>query len=264
MPRGFRGGGAEHFFKSMKLRKVFSQTAAFISLLMVATRLPLYGDIATSQSLLGSGDPGLKIIYKSQDQYVIFRDEPWTVGTTLYTGYDRRHIVVLLDRGYGLKGKIQVWGDDPQQLYPFDDQTVFTCELAGLDSTWKSPVWPNVTQVFTEKSGDILVANDVYGMARREYKLTDNQMFLGRLGTNIFYWERSDPRKVFFRTIAQKAATNYFELSAGVKDVMGVTKALKKDVGIMVYGKSPTFFHYAPYCSYFIEESFKSAKIAVE
>ena len=229
---------------------------------MVATCLPLYGDIATSQSSLGSGDPGLKMIYISQDQYVFYCDEPWTVGQGLIGGYDKRHIAVLLDHGYGLSERIltRTWGDNPQQLYPFDDQTAFACEGAEWDSKRQSLVWPAATQVFTEKGGDISMTNDVYQMARREYKLTDNQMFLGRLGTNIFYWERSDPRKVFFRTIAQKAAINYFELSAGVKDVMGVTKALKKDVGIMVYGKSPTFFHYAPYSFYSIEESFKSAR----
>jgi hypothetical protein len=231
---------------------------------------------------LGSGEPGLKIVFANNttNQFAIYLDEPWTVGPGLIGGYDKRHIEVLLDHSYGLKEKIQTrrWSDDPQQLYPFDDETAFACEgdakppedqiytanNMGIytSADGKRVYFPRKTQVFSTNADSILISDDVYAMARLRYGLTTNQLFLGKLGTNIFYWETQNPRKVFFRSVAEDKATNYFELPKGMIDLYGVTKPLKKtgDVGFSVLRWSKGFFHYSPCEFTLIEVSYKNAK----
>jgi hypothetical protein len=215
---------------------------------------------------LGSGEPGLKIIYKTTNQFVIFVDEPWTVGPGALGGdEDTRNIQVLSDHNYDLIEKLRSrsLSDFPQQLYAFDEQMAFTCEggrWAPDYKTWE--YWPRDTQLFSTNEDGLVVSNDVYTPARSRYGLTTNQLFLGRIGTNIFYWEQRDPRKVYYRGVVEMNATNCFELPKRVRDLYGVTKALhkNKDVGFMAFGKSAGFFHYSPYDFDLIEFSFKSAK----
>ena len=77
---------------------LFALTASF----------PVYGGEEPSR-LLGGGEPGLHIVFgrKSTNQYALYLDEPWTIGSGLIGGYDKRKIEVLLDHSYGLKEKIQ-------------------------------------------------------------------------------------------------------------------------------------------------------------
>jgi hypothetical protein len=107
-----------------------------------------------------------------------------------------------------------------------------------------------------------LISDDVYAMARLRHGLTTNQLFLGKLGTNIFYWETQNSRKVFFRSVAEDKAANFFELPKGMIDLYGVTKPLKKtgDVGFSVLRWSKGFFHYSPCEFTLIEVSYKAAK----
>lgn len=248
-------------------------------LFVPAASFPLLAGDAGSLAL-GSGEPGLKIIYKTTNQFVIFVDEPWTVGPGLIGGYYDRQIAVLIDRNYGLKEKLQTraWDDIPEQLYSFDDSTVFTSEgesrppdnqiyitnrIGGyVSADGKLVYFPRVTQVFSISAGSILVSDNIYAMARARYNLATNQMFLGRIGTNIYYWETEDPRKVFYRAGAGESATNYFELSKGIIDVFGVTRGVKEtdNIGFTVLRKSKGFFHYSPNEFTFIEFSFKNAK----
>src|SRR5277367_5719393 len=89
----------------MKAGEFFLQMGTVIALVFVAMCFPLYGGAAPSAKL-GSGQPGLKIDYKGANQFVIYLDEPGTVGPGFTGGYDERHIDVLLDRNYGLREKL--------------------------------------------------------------------------------------------------------------------------------------------------------------
>jgi len=212
---------------------------------------------------LGSGQPGLKIMYKGTNQFVIYLDEPWTVGVGLMGGYYERHIDVLFDRNYGLKEMIRtrMWDGDPKQLYPFDDQRAFTCEDIFLDADPKPGTsWCHQAKMFTINGSSLSVSDDVYALARHQYGLTTNHYFLGKIGTNIFYWEMGDPRKAYCRPIGEKQAAIYFELPKGMIDLFGVTKGVKKDVGFVVLKKSTGFFPYSPNEFVFLEFSFKNAK----
>jgi hypothetical protein len=246
-----------------------------------AACLPLYGGEEPSR-LLGGGEPGLHIVFgrKSTNQYALYLDEPWTIGSGLIGGYDKRHIEVLLDHSYGLKEKIQArgWGDGPDQLYPFDDETAFTYN--GESIVYKGDLYiikslgyqmspdgksfyiPRRTQVFSIKGDGIVVANDVYALACARYGLTTNQLFLGKIGTNVYYWEKQDPRKVYYRPASGERATNYFEFPKGILDFKGVTRGIKEreNIGFAVLRKSKGFFHYSPNEFAFIEVSFKDAK----
>lgn len=239
------------------------QMGTVIVLVFVSVCFPLYGGAAPSVNL-GSGQPGLKIDYKGTNQFVIYLDERWTVGEGFIGGYDERHIDVLLDRNYGLKGMIQTrkWDGYPHQLYPFDDQRGFTCESAKLGLDPKTLThWPHQTQVFTIDGDSLSVSDDVYVLARHQYGLTTNQFFLGKIGTNIFYWETQDSRRVFYRPAAGEGATNYFEFPKGILDFMGVTQGVKEkdNIGFTVLRKSKGF-SYSPNEFTFIEVSYKNAK----
>jgi hypothetical protein len=189
---------------------------------------------------LGSGQPGLKIIYKGTNQFVIYLDEPWTVGVGTMGGMDTRQIEIVLDRNYGLKQRLQSRTGpigEVQQLYPFDGQRGFTCELADLGfNPAPGAYWPH------------------------QYGLTTNQYFLGKIGMNIFYWEMGDPRKAYCRPADEKQAAIYFELPKSMIDLFGVTKGVKKDVGFVVLKKTTGFFSFYPNEDVFLEFSFKDAK----
>ncbi len=242
---------------------------ALILLFALTASFPLFAGNIPPLSL-GGGEPGLHIVYETTNHYVIFLDEPWTVGDGLIGGYDQRKIQVLSDRNFGLKEMIRsrTWGEgDVLQLYAFDEQTAFTCEGGA---GWSPPqyksfaYWPRETHVFSANAESILVNDDVYALARARYGLTTNQLFLGKIGTNVFYWETQAPRIVYYHAAAGAQATNYFKLPKGIVDINGATKAVSanKDVGFYTLRKSPGLFSYSPYQGGFIEVSFKNAKRA--
>jgi hypothetical protein len=220
---------------------------------------------------LGSGEPGLHIIYNTTNdfpiyQYVILLDEPWTVGSALIGGFYERNIQILADRNFGLKEKFRSrswWHGDMLQLYPFDENTVFTCEggMWGNDfKTWN--YFPRKTQVFSTNQDNILISHDVYSLACSRYGLATNQLFLGKIGTNIFYWETQKSTIVYYRTAEGAHTTNYFKLPKRVIDIHGVTKSVSTNmnVGFSTFSKSTGWFHYSPYTFEFIEVSLKNGK----
>jgi hypothetical protein len=72
----------------MKAGEFSLQMGTVIALVLVAVCFPLYGRAAPSINI-GSGQPGLKIMYKGTNQFVIYLDEPWTVGPGLKGGLDK-------------------------------------------------------------------------------------------------------------------------------------------------------------------------------
>ncbi len=160
-----------------------AQKTALIQIFLVILSCHLFAGVAAPLNL-GSGEPGLKIDYKSTNQFVIYLDEPWTVGPGLKGGMDTRQIEIVLDRNYGLKQRLQSRTGtigDLQQLYPFDEQTAFTCEgqakppdnqiyttnrMGGyVSADGKFMYFPRVTQVFATNANSILVSDDVYALA---------------------------------------------------------------------------------------------------
>jgi hypothetical protein len=230
---------------------------------------------------LGSGNPGLHIIFNKTNQYVIFLDEPWTVGDGLIGGYDKRNIRVVADRNFGLKKMIQTrtWGEgDVLQLYAFDEQSAFTCQGDSkppdaqtyhinsmgyyTSADGRRAYFPRKSQVFSTNADSILVSDDVYALARFRYGLTTNQSFLGRIGTNVFYWVIRDATKVYYHAAENAHATNYFTLPKRVIDIRGTTRAVdtNMDIGFDTVALSKGWFHYSPYTFEFVEVSFKNAK----
>jgi hypothetical protein len=122
--------------------------------------------------------------------------------------------------------------------------------------------WPRKTRVFSTNAESIWVSDNVYALACSRYGLTTNQLYLGKIGTNIYYWETRNPAKVYYRGVVHAGATNYLELPKRVVDLLGVTKAIHKgkDIGFMAFEQSPGFFHYSPYTYDLIEVSFKDSK----
>jgi hypothetical protein len=237
---------------------------ALLSLILIVAFVPLYGGTLPS-TILGSGEPGLHIIYKGTNQFVIYVDEPWTVGSWLIGGMPERHLQIICDRNYGLKERIQsLTGkiDTIQQLYPFDDQRAFTCDLAVVEPDPKTggDMWPHQNMLISLDGDSLSVSDDVYALARHQYGLTTNQVFLGKIGTNVFYWEMGDPRKAYCRAVGEKQAAVYFELPKGMIDLFGVAKGVKKDVGFVVLKKSTGFFRYSSNEFVFLEFSLKDAK----
>lgn len=203
---------------------------------------------------LGSGDPSLHIIYDATNQYIIYLNEPWTVekGDMHNGGYsiDVERRSSRIRQIISCCGNVWERGWDPEELYPFDGQTAFTCPYGGeFTSDMKIyNYWPRKTQVFSFPEppypispikDNIMVSENVYALARARYGLTTNQLFLGKIGTNIFYWETQNPRKVYYHAVEQAQATYYFTLPRRVNDLYGVTKALlpKRDIGIWVSRK---------------------------
>ncbi len=190
------------------------------------------------------------------------------MGDGLIGGFDKRNIQIIADLNFGLKEKLRSrsWFEgDVMELYAFDEQTAFTCDGGA---GWRPPnyrsynYWPRKTKVFSTNADNIFVSDDVYALARSRYGLTTNQLFLGKIGTNIFYWETQNSSMVYYRAAEGAQTANYFKLSKRVIDIDGVTKSVSTnmDVGFFTFSKSTGWFHYSPYTGEFIEVSFKNAK----
>jgi hypothetical protein len=238
-------------------------------LLVLTASFPLFAGDAIPLNL-GSGQPGLCIIYNSTNEYVIYIDEAleksWKPGDDWCVDYRDGPIRVLAERNFGPEklspNRLGVW--NTADLFPFDEQTVFTCE--GFFGT-TNRFFGRETHVFSTNADCILVSEDVYALARARYGLATNEWFLGKIGTNIYYWETRKPTIVYYRTAEEKQTANYFKLPKADDEIFGVKKALStnKDVGFFVDRKLGWFeimknFGTASGQPAFIEFSFKNAK----
>jgi hypothetical protein len=122
--------------------------------------------------------------------------------------------------------------------------------------------------VFGTNEDHILISADGYGLARSRYGLTTNQWFVGKVRSNIFYWETGKPNIVYYRTKEEKRATHYFKLPKSVSEIEGVTKAMRanKDVGFCTIRESNWFQRQGQFWlgsagpDSFVEVEFKKAK----
>jgi hypothetical protein len=90
---------------------------------------------------------------------------------------------------------------------------------------------------------------------------------LGKIGTNIYYWEMQDTTKVYYRPIEKKYADNFFKLPKSVVDLYGVTKPFRTnmDVAVWTHRRTPYYaihflFPPAPYQVAIFEFQFRDAK----
>ena len=219
---------------------------------------------------LGSGQPGLCLIYNSANEYVIFiveaREKSWKPGDDWSIDYRDGPIKVIAQRNFGPEklspNRSSVW--NTEELFPFDEQAAFTSD--GDPQNRKGLV-PRETKVYSTNAAGIVLSDDVDALARARYGLTKNQWFLGRLGANIFYWETRKPTIVYYRTTEEKQPRNYFKLPKVDDQILGVKRALSSnmDVGFSVnrtlsFSERIKNFGTAICQPAFIEFSFKDAK----
>ena len=120
---------------------------------------------------------------------------------------------------------------------------------------------PRISALYILVDGKLTISNDVQAQAMARYALKSNEVFLGRIDNNIFYWKGFDPSRVFWH--AKDSSTVFsIELTKAVIDIYGATRGVKKDIGFVVFRKSPGFFHYSPYTDEFVEISLAKGKIA--
>jgi hypothetical protein len=202
---------------------------------------------------IGSGNPGLKAVSKNPAGIAIYQDEPETVGNGLMGGFRTRHIRVIVDQGYGFNQEnMDVNG--LKQLYPFDPDSAFSCSGGqwGSPSNWQYE--PRTSTLYRTNENKVEVTQDVQEMARAKYNLTPNEVFLGYIDGKVFYWRSFDPSRVFW-----KEHGSHIELSvpmpAGIIDIYGATRGIRKDIGFVVFRKSQGLIQYSPYTSDFVEIS---------
>jgi len=216
--------------------------------------------------ILGSGEPGLGIIYESTNEYVIFIDEgakkSWKPGDYLDVDFRNGPLKIVAARNFGPEklspDRSPLW--NTENLFPFDEETVFT---SFGDPQSRKGFVPRETKVFSTNAESVLISRDVDVLARARYGLTTNQWFLGKLGTNVFYLETGKPNIVFYRNAEEKQAAKYFKLPKAVDLIFGVTKAMSpnKDVGIFAVRKLSWYvFSLTSNEAVFIELSFGDAK----
>jgi hypothetical protein len=162
---------------------------------------------------LGSGAPCLRIIWNAPNQYIVFNDLSYVKS---WPGWpEKRPIQVLTERNFDIQTITEpcLEKQNELELYPFDEETAFFCCVPVWSFYDKTCDWPSYTFktgglprhtcVFSINIANgeiILVSRDVYALARSRYGLTTNQLFLGKIGTNIFYFENRDVRKVYYHT----------------------------------------------------------------
>lgn len=245
----------------------------WILFVMAALSRPLFDGNAFASDL-GCGDSALHICYESAHQYLIFLagDPPQVRDMDIHSGGYfvgwLKHRTILTSEGHPTNEK-----DGPFQLFPFGVQSAFTCPFGGdgwasADDAYdaaKYRYWPRETRVFSVSNTDgpcTLVSENVYSLACSMYGLATNQLFLGRIGTNIFYWETQNPRKVYYRGVVETKTAAYFKLPKCVLDIYGVTKPLRsnKDVGIWAMRRLSRWGHWiiigAPFEENVFEYSF--------
>jgi len=240
---------------------------SIILLFVLTATLPLFAGGVLPPNL-GNGEPCLCIAYYSTNEWAVFVDDlvkkEWKPGEQKDWKQWDQWIPRYEDKPIKILGGHNIQNADlhgnTYDLFPFDENTVFKC-----DGDPNIGGWPRETRVFSTNG---LISSDVDTLARAEYGLRANQWFVGKIGTNIFYTETGKRNVVYFRSIQEKFAVNYFKLP-GVDDIIwGVKKPLdaNKDVGFCIdrglhWYEGWEYYGWAPNAMpSFVEFSLKDAK----
>jgi len=220
-----------------------------ICLLVVASLVAQPGQAGDVPNI-GSGDPGLKVATRSPDAIVIYRDEASTVGIGLLGGMRQRDIRVLVDQNYHFSKSTMAI---PEQLYPFGTDAAFTTSGGGWSSDFKHYDYSKKSStLYRVVGGQVRSEGNALEAARVAYGLDAKDIFLGLVGSRIFYWRTDDPSRLVWRSIGDRVE-HVIGLSRGVIDLLGVTRGIEKDIGLVVFRKSPGLIHYSPYTYDFLE-----------
>lgn len=204
---------------------------------------------STRQSI-GSGAPGMKAYLAPSRSVVIYLDEPSTVGGGLVGGMSKRHIQVLFDPDRVFSQDAM---DIPDQLYPLDANSAFSCTGGKWDSSSGHWIYePRTFTVYSIDDGKLVMERDALPKTQARFHLSHEEVFLGRISDKVFFWKKYDPHRIYWRT--DGSCIEYeIKLPKGVIDIYGVTRGIKKDFGAVVFRHSPGLFHYAPYTEDFVE-----------
>lgn len=206
---------------------------------------------------IGSGNPGLKVAINKSKAVVIYQDEPFTVGAGAMGGAKSRNIDVIFDNDFHFEKDSLPMSD---QLYPFDADSAFTCDGGSWGSTFKTWEYvPRDSTLYRLTEGKLEISSDVQLKAKAKYGLKGDTVFLGFIDNKIFYWKGFDPSRIFWRSTDSRIIYT-INMPKGVIDIHGATRGIQKDIGFVVFRKSPGIIHYSPYTFDFIEISLGKGK----
>ena len=147
--------------------------------------------------------------------------------------------------------------DIPSQLFPLDTTSAFTCDGGRWSTDFKRWQYtPRESTGWRLVDGQLTMIDDVQKQAAREYQLAPDEMFLGLIDNRIFYWRDFNPSRVFWRKFGNDAVYSA-GMPRGVIDLFGATKGIRRDVGFVVFRRSPGIPLYSPYRVDFMEISLK-------
>ena len=161
-----------------------------------------------------------------------------------------RQLIVLLDKGYGFDQQAM---DIPEQLYPLDSDSAFTCSGGAWNLDTKR--WDQTKRKaigYRLVNGQLTVIPDAFSEAALKYKLRPNESFLGRVDGRVFFWRNYLPTTLFWREIVTSRVYG-LELPNGIIDLYGVTRGVQKDIALVVFRKSPGLIQIAPYTNDVLE-----------
>jgi hypothetical protein len=204
-------------------------------------------NVAKSPSI-GSGNPGLKVAARgtNADAVVIYQDEPETVGIGLQAGMMDRKIMVIYDKGYNFRQQDM---ENPDQLYPFDQDSTFTSSGGSWDQLGKN--WdytPRGASGLRLANGGLTTFTNIQAAAEAKYHLSNDETFLGFIDNKVFFWRGFNPTRVFWRE-RDSQEVYYYTMPKQLIDIYGVTRGIQKDVCFVTFAKSTGFFQYSP-CEY--------------
>jgi len=143
--------------------------------------------------------------------------------------------------------------ETPHQLFPFDQETAFSCDGGSWTSDFSRWDYSHRSYVgYRLAEGRLTTITNVQKEAAVKYHLSQGDEFLGFIGNKVFFWKGFNPSKVYWR-VQGTSQTYYLNLPKGVIDLYGAARGIKKDIALLAFSKSRGLFHYSPYTTEVIE-----------
>jgi hypothetical protein len=222
--------------------KLFLNIALFISLAscrdddLASMPDPTYPGVNLND--IGSGYPATRA-FDNGTSIVIYRDKIINIGAGTLGAACYHNITRIAEQGPKV-------GDDAlinsnQQVYPLAPGMCFT---DGFDSA----------KVYLAKDGAIAQKIDITKISREIYALDQRRVFLGCLDGQVYYHEDNDLTKLYKMDVKSQSIKSA-NIPKGILKIQGVTRGIRKDVGLFVLRKSPGLAHVTPNTFDFIELS---------